>query len=100
VLAFVSTREDAEALHEAVGIPAVALGTVFPQDMRRRTASKKVYLATRRDDKALLRRLCRVLTLCSGVERIRWPQGELDGQTLLDTLRNLFVPDQKLLKRS
>lgn len=95
VLAFVSTREDAVAVHEAVGIPAVALGRAFPLDIRRRTASKKVYLATRSGDNELLRRLCGVLTLCSGVERIRWPQEKLDEQTLLDTLQNLFAPHRK-----
>jgi hypothetical protein len=90
-----SKSKDALAVHAAVGIPAVVLGTGFPSDMRRRTASKRVYLATRQGDDALLRRLCEVLTLCSGVERIRWPQEALDEQTLLDTLRALFASHQR-----
>jgi hypothetical protein len=54
-----------------------------------------VIIATRQDKsgKALAWRIVEICTL-STLKRVPWPQEELDEQTLVDTLRNLFAPHQ------
>jgi DNA topoisomerase IA len=94
VLAICSTREDAVALQEATGIRAVRITLrAFPAEMQLRCALRRVIIATRQDKsgEAIARRIVETCTL-STLKRIPWPQEELDEETLLDTLRNLFAP--------
>ena len=94
VLAICSTREDAVALQEATGIRAVRISLkFFPVKMQLRCALRRVIIATRQDKfgEALARRIVETCTL-STLKRIPWPQEELDGKNLRDTLRNLFGP--------